>query len=85
LWSIPWRELIQMIPGFPEGRGRIPGWQGRTYLQWVECHQVCSGCRLECLHHGLILPNCHDPGFYQFLGENFCFYFACVDWKFTGI
>jgi hypothetical protein len=22
---------------------------------------------------------CHDPGFYQFLGENFRFYFACVD------
>jgi hypothetical protein len=23
--------------------------------------------------------NCHDPGFYQILGENFRFYFACVD------
>jgi hypothetical protein len=22
---------------------------------------------------------CHDPGFYQILGENFRFYFACVD------
>jgi hypothetical protein len=22
---------------------------------------------------------CHDPGFYQFLGGNFRFYFACVD------
>jgi hypothetical protein len=22
---------------------------------------------------------CNDPGFYQFLGENFRFYFACVD------
>jgi hypothetical protein len=21
LWYVPWRELIQMIPGFPEGRG----------------------------------------------------------------
>jgi hypothetical protein len=20
LWSVPWRELIEMIPGFPEGR-----------------------------------------------------------------
>jgi hypothetical protein len=26
LWSVPWRELVQMIPGFPEG-GRIPGRQ----------------------------------------------------------
>jgi hypothetical protein len=26
LWSVPWRELVQMIPSFPEG-GRIPGRQ----------------------------------------------------------
>jgi hypothetical protein len=26
LWSVQWRELVQMIPGFPEG-GRIPGRQ----------------------------------------------------------
>jgi hypothetical protein len=31
------------------------------------------------------VKNCNDPGFYQILGENFCFYFACIDRKFTRI
>jgi hypothetical protein len=28
---------------------------------------------------------CNIPRFYQILGNFFCFYFAYVDWKFTGI
>jgi hypothetical protein len=38
------------------------------------------------LHHTRkVFGGCNDPRFYQILGENFRFYFACVDWKFTEI
>jgi hypothetical protein len=30
-----------------------------------------------------VFQRCNDPRFYQILGEFFCFYFACADWKFT--
>jgi hypothetical protein len=36
---------------------------------------------------GALTPHhhCNIPRFYQILGEIFCFYFVCVDWKFTRI
>jgi hypothetical protein len=60
LWYVPWRGLIQMIPSvlgrFLADKHNLH-LQGRTYHLGDECHQVCSGCRLECTHHGPILPN----------------------------
>jgi hypothetical protein len=50
-----------------------------SYASFNVALSLCMIMAVIALLVGRSQSFCNDPGFYQFLGENFRFYFACVD------